>query len=228
MKAPRVVALLPMRHGSERVPGKNYRPFAGRPLYQYVLDSLLACERVAEVVIDTDSPEILNGAAKAYPNVRLIQRPPELTGGEVPMNAVIQHAVQLVAADLYLQTHSTNPLLRTATLSLAIERFCQARDTHDSLFSVTRHQKRYWDEAGLPVNHDPQVLLRTQDLAPLYEENSCIYLFTREQIVASGNRIGRRPLLFEIAAIEAWDIDDEADFELAEQLYRAQRQASKP
>ena len=89
----------------------------------------------------------------------------------------------------------------------------------DSLFSVTRIQTRLWDSSGRAVNHDPAVLLRTQDLPPLYEENSCLYIFTRSTLESRHNRIGERPLMFEIDRLEAWDIDEESDFRIAELLY---------
>jgi CMP-N-acetylneuraminic acid synthetase len=130
-----------------------------------------------------------------------------------------------VEADYYLQTHSTNPLLRTETITAAIELFIEKRGSYDSLFSVTRLRKRLWDERGRAVNHDPGVLLRTQDLQPLYEENSCIYIFDRNGLEAGGSRIGRRPFMFEIDGVEAWDIDDESDFRIAEVLYQERLRA---
>jgi len=214
----RVVALVPMRHVSERVPGKNYRLLAGRPLYAYILEALLACPEISEVVVDTDSPVIWQGVERDFPRVRLIERPERLRGGDVSMNEILLHDLSLAQAPFYLQTHSTNPLLRPQTISSAIARFLDAYPGRDSLFSVTRLQRRLWDAQGRPVNHDPAVLLRTQDLPPLYEENSCLYIFERETFLARRNRLGERPLMFEVDAIEAWDIDDEADFEIAEAL----------
>lgn len=220
-----VAALVPMRHDSERVRGKNYRQFGGRPLYHHIVSSLMACPSVTEVVIDTDSPVIMEDAAKHFPNVRLLERPPHLRAGEIPMNDVLLNDVSQVSADYYLQTHSTNPLLTSATIERGLQEFLRAIPKYDSLFSVTRLQVRLWDKDGRAVNHDPAVLLRTQDLPPIYEENSCMYLFTRDTLEARGNRIGVRPLMFQLDRIEASDIDEEVDFRLAEALYR-ERQAA--
>ena len=79
--------------------------------------------------------------------------------------------------------------------------------------------------AGRPVNHNPAILLQTQDLPPIYEENSCIYIFTRQDLLKRRNRLGERPYLFEIDAAEAWDIDEELDFKISE-LLMSQRLAS--
>lgn len=221
-----VVALVPMRHHSERAPGKNYRPLAGRPLYEYVLDALLESDGVNQIVVDTDSLVIREGIARTHPQVRLIERPDRLRGGEVAMSEILLYDAEIVPHPYYLQTHSTNPLLRPATISRAIRTFLDGFPDHDSLFSVTRLHKRFWDSSGRPVNHDPDVLLRTQDLPPIFEENSCLYLFERESFRSRRNRLGTSPILFEIDREEAWDIDDEADFGLTELLLLNRRQSA--
>jgi CMP-N-acetylneuraminic acid synthetase len=128
---------------------------------------------------------------------------------------VLAYDTGQVAADFYLQTHSTNPLLRAETISSAIRTLLAAYPAYDSLFSVTRWQTRLWDQLGRPINHNPAILLRTQDLPPVYEENSCIYIFKRETLLARRNRLGERPYLFEVDPAEAWDIDEEIDFQIA-------------
>lgn len=216
---PRIVALVPMRHSSERVPGKNYRPLGGRPLFHHIVSTLRAVPEIDQIVIDTDSELIRADAAVSFPDVRMIERPENLRAGTVPMNDVLLHDTGLVDADLYLQTHSTNPLLRASTISAAIGQFVNDGPDHDSLFGVTRLQTRLWTADGLPLNHDPAVLVRTQDLEPLFEENSCIYLFTRELLIERGTRIGARPMLYEIPRDEAWDIDEEIDFDVVGALF---------
>ena len=214
-----VVAFVPMRHRSERVPGKNYRPFNGVPLFHRIVSTLLAVERITTVVIDTDSPTVKELTAATFPSVEVIDRPAHLLGGHVAMTEVLRYDAERVPSDWYLQTHTTNPLLRPGTIEAALDRMEGDGGDHDSLFSVTRWQTRLYAADGTPINHDPDVLLRTQDLPPVYEENSNLYLFTAEQI-ATGRRIGKRPILFEIDPLEAVDIDVEADFVLAEALDR--------
>lgn len=215
-----VTALVPMRHHSERVPGKNYRMFAGRPLYHHIVGTLLQCPAVTQVVIDTDSPFILADAPRHFPTVRLLERPEHLRDGSIPMNTILLHDVSLIESEFYLQTHSTNPLLSAETINRALATFEEKRASHDSLFGVTALHTRLWDGEGRPMNHDPRRLLRTQDLQPVYEENSCIYVFSGRLLRETANRIGSRPLLFEIKRREAVDIDEELDFIMAEFLYR--------
>jgi CMP-N-acetylneuraminic acid synthetase len=213
-----LIALVPMRHHSQRVPGKNYRPLADKPLYQHIIETLLAVPEVSMIVVDTDSQQVMDGLRRDFPQVKVIDRPERLRADAIPMNEILLHDTSQVKADFYLQTHSTNPLLRPETVSKAIQTFLADYPAHDSLFSVTRLQTRLYDQHGQALNHDPNILLQTQDLPPVYEENSCLYLFTRENLSRRRNRLGERPLMFEIDADEAWDIDDELDFAITDFL----------
>jgi len=218
-KSYKIVALVPMRQHSERIPGKNYRNFAGRPLYHFIVLSLSNCPLINQIVIDTDSRVIMEDAIRHFPHVQLIERPEHLRDGRVPMNEVLIYDTSVVKADYYLQTHSTNPLLRSETITKALRLFLENVSLYDSLFSVTRLQVRLWDTNGKAINHDPHVLLRTQDLPPVYEENSCLYIFSGEKLRERHNRIGEKPLMYEIDRAEAWDIDEEIDFQIAEFLF---------
>ena len=218
IKPKTIVALVPMRHHSERVPGKNYRPIAGKPLFHHILDTLLQVPELTRIAVDTDSPTITESLRKDYPQVVIIERPEHLRADTIAMNEVLLHSTSCLPADLYLQTHSTNPLLRPQTISNAVQALVSQYPSYDSLFSVTRKQIRLWDQLGRPVNHNPAILLRTQDLPPIYEENSCMYIFTRQTLEQRRNRLGERPYMFEIPASEAWDIDEELDFSIAEMI----------
>lgn len=158
---PRIVALVPMRHESQRVPGKNYRVFNGRPLYHWIVRSLLGCPLISQVVIDTDSPFIMEDGKKHFSKIRILERPEQLRDGNIPMNEVLLYDTYQVEADYYFQTHSTNPLLRTETISQALELFLRNQSVYDSLFSVTRVQVRLWDSLARAINHNPAILLRT-------------------------------------------------------------------
>jgi CMP-N-acetylneuraminic acid synthetase len=204
-----------MRHHSQRVPGKNYRPLVGRPLYQHILETLLAVPEIGGILVDTDSPPIIEGLRRDFPQVQVIDRPKHLCADTIPMNEILLYDTSQVEADFFLQTHSTNPLLRPETISKAIQAFLTDYPAHDSLFSVTRFHTRLYDQAGKALNHDPNILLQTQDLPPVYEENSCLYIFSRANLSRRLNRIGDRPLMFEIDPAEAWDIDEEIDFDIA-------------
>jgi CMP-N-acetylneuraminic acid synthetase len=220
----KLVALVPMRHHSQRVPGKNYRMLAGKPLFHHVIETLLAVPQVTEVVVDTDSTPVMNGLRQLFPQVQIIERPEHIRADDVPMNDILLYDTERLQADFYLQTHSTNPLLKPETISRAIQLLLTNYPAHDSLFSVSRLQTRLYDQHGNAINHDPTVLIQTQDLPPVYEENSCLYIFTRDNLVRRRHRIGEKPLMFEMEADEAWDIDEELDFAVTDFLLRRKSQ----
>lgn len=220
---PRITALVPMRHHSQRVLQKNYRILDGKPLYQHILATLNAVPEIAEVVVDTDSPVIIAGLRQSFPAVRVIDRPVELRADDISMNTILKYDISQVPSDFYLQTHSTNPLLKAETISRAIQAFLSAYPRNDSLFSVTRLQTRLYDKDGKALNHDPRVLIQTQDLPPVYEENSCLYLFSAATLAKNGTRIGDNPIFFETNPEESWDIDEEIDFKMVELMIKARR-----
>lgn len=209
-----------MRHHSQRVPGKNYRPLAGKPLFQHILETLQAVPEIDTVIVDTDSEPVMDGVRRLFPDVKLIARPEHLRADDIPMNDILLYDTAQVQADFYLQTHSTNPLLKAETISRGIQSLISNYPKYDSLFSVTRLQTRLYWQDGRAINHNPLELLQTQDLPPVYEENSCIYVFTRKNLERKKHRIGDSPLMFEINADEAWDIDEELDFEIADFLMK--------
>ena len=209
-----------MRHHSQRVPGKNYRILAGKPLFHHIIEMLLAVPEITQVVVDTDSDPVMDSLRADFPQVKIINRPENLRGDDVSMNDILIYDTEQVQADFYLQTHSTNPLLKQETVSRAIQSLTTNYPNYDSLFSVTRLQTRLYDQHGRAINHDPSVLIQTQDLPPVYEENSCLYIFTRENLLKRHHRIGEKPMMFEIDADEAWDIDEELDFAITDFLLR--------
>ncbi|WP_236688514.1 acylneuraminate cytidylyltransferase family protein [Flavobacterium akiainvivens] len=216
-----------MKGNSERVPNKNLRDFAGKPLYHRTMEVLLGSKYIDKVIVNTDS-EVIKNDLKTFFNDRviIINRPDEIIGDMVSMNKVIECDVTTEAADIYLQTHSTNPLLKTESVDAAIEKMFEFAKTgeYDSIFSVTKMQTRLYKADGSPFNHNPEELLRTQDLEPLFEENSNFYIFTKNSFFNAGEkRIGLKPFMFEIDKIEAVDIDEPEDFIIAESLYKLLR-----
>ena len=217
----KLTALLPMKGNSERVPNKNMRSFDGAPLYHAVMMSLLASRYIDKVAINTDSVIIADDAKKHFGDkVVIIDRPVSIQGDFVSMNDIIEYDLGQLEGEHFLQTHSTNPLLRAETIDSAIEVYFKGLDTFDSVFGVTKVQTRFYDKDAKPVNHNPQELLRTQDLEPLYEENSNFYIFSIEAFTnADKKRIGLKPQIFEVNKLEAVDIDEPEDFKLAELLH---------
>lgn len=220
-----IVALLPMKGHSERVPNKNLKSFAGKPLYHAIVKTLQNCKSISNIIINTDSEEIKKDAKDTFGDFIIIHdRPKEICGDFVSMNEIIKYDILQHGGEHFLQTHSTNPVLQANTLQTAIETYFANLANNDSLFSVTKWQTRLYWQDGSPVNHNPAELLRTQDLPPVFEENSNFYVFSKTSFENAGSkRIGKNPQMFEVNKIEAVDIDNPEDFMIAEQLYNLER-----
>lgn len=213
-----IIALLPMKANSERVRGKNFREFSGKPLFRWMLDTLLAVKEIDQVVINTDARSILeqNGLVDSE-RVLIRDRRAEICGDLVSMNLVLEDDVSNIDANIYLMTHTTNPLMSADTIRRALKSFksAQAEKIADSLFTVDKIQTRFYRADCSAVNHDPDNLVRTQDLEPWFEENSNLYIFTRDSFLIRNARIGRHPMMFESPQFESIDIDTPDDWDFA-------------
>ena len=213
-----IVALLPMKAHSSRVSGKNFRHFCGKPLFRWILDTLLSVDEIDKIVINTDARDILaKSGLSETERIMIRDRKPEICGDDISMNLVLADDVSCVPADLYLMTHTTNPLLSAGTVRKALDVFQEgnAAGSADSLFTVDKVQARFYRADGSAVNHDPDNLLPTQSLEPWFEENSNLYIFTRESFAKTKARIGKKPLMFETPSFESIDIDTPQDWDFA-------------
>ena len=211
MKNKKVTALVPMKGHSERVPNKNIRELNGKPVCHWILESISQSKYIDEVIINTDSPKIKEIVA-SFDFVKVIDRPAYLLGDKVSIQPLIAHAIEYAKHEIILQTHSTNPLLKTETIDSAIKTYFENNEEHDALFSVTPVQQRFYFKNRKAVNHDPQNLIQTQLLEPLFHENSCIYIFSKDVNRKVKNRLGNNPFFFEMDNLEAADIDEWHDF----------------
>lgn len=222
----KTIAIVPVRHFSQRVPGKNYRLLGQKPLYYYILDTLVH-SNVDQVFIDTDSEIISQGINELFLNnntnnkIIILRRPDDLCGVKISMNQIIISILERIKDQIddhtiILQTHVTNPFVRTNTVNQALSDFNKYHP--DTLLSVNAIQKRLWETNKQPLNHNPDILLQTQDLPVLYEENSCLYIFRAKTIDQYQNRIGPDRYFFEMNHLESWDIDTEEDFHLAQAI----------
>ena len=221
----KVVALLPMKGTSERVPNKNLKIFNGKPLYHIVMNTLLKSKFIDLIIVNTDSEFLKSDIEANFKNkVKVVDRNHEVCGNYVSMNKVLEQDISSINSEIYIQTHSTNPLLKVETIDNAIEKMITSLKTkeNDSVFAVSRTQKRFYNKDSKPMNHDPKMLV-TQHLEPIFEENSCFYIFTQKSFLNNESRIGENPFMYEIDKIESTDIDEPEDFIIAEALYKLLR-----
>ena len=226
---PSVSVIIPIRTGSQRVPQKNTRSFAGirGGLTALKLRQLATTSGLAEIVVDTDEPSIhdivdsleLNAAQRSL--IKITERDPWYARNETSTDDLIGYLAGKVTGDILLWTHVTSPLVDGPIYQTAIARYRAAlAEGYDSLMTVTRLQEFIWD-SGKAVNYDYERVKwpRTQDIVPWFFINSAIFIYDAKLAVARKNRIGDRPFMMELNKTEGWDVDWPEDFQVAELLY---------
>ncbi len=224
----KICLIIPIKHKSTRVPGKNFRLFNGIPLFEVILQKVLNCKCITNIVIDTNSDIVKNTLKEKYKNTNIIlyDRPEHLWDGDTPTNVLLENVINDLNLDydFYLQTHVTNPLLKISTIENCISKYIDnLKLGYDSLFTVKQLKTRLYKNNKNKVealNHNPNELIPTQDLEPLFEENSCLYIFTKSTLINRKHRIGNNPYMYIMDDIESSDIDIETDFLIAEVLHK--------
>ena len=208
----KTIALIPIKFNNRRLPGKNIKPLGGRPLMQYIQETLLQVKGIDEIYVYCSDEGV-----KEYllPGVCYLQRPQSLDQDSTKINEVLASFAQAKKADLYLLTHATAPFIKAESIQKGID--AVKSGNYDSAFAVIRQQDFLWQN-GKPLNYDLSAIPRTQDLEPIYRETCGFYLYTYRQIMGQNRRIGDKPYFVEVSEIEAVDIDEQEDFDLAEAI----------
>ena len=219
-----VNVFLPMRAGSERVPKKNTKTFAGTEggLCKIKLEQLLSCELIRIVYVSTNDPDVMqisNGFNSK--KIKVISRPHELASSTASTDDLIKYVPEIMPDGHILWTHVTSPFIGPDVYYQIIETYLQNLESFDSLMTVTKVQKFIWNDSA-PVNYDRSVEKwpRTQTIDPLWEVNSGVFIASKEIYEKKLDRIGDKPYLFKLSDEIAFDIDWLPDFRMAEAMYR--------
>ena len=207
-----ITALVPIKRNSQRIPNKNFLEINSKPVFFWIIDNLLNSKFVDEIVINYDDDFTVQEVSKYFDSIKFCKRPDELLGDDVSMNKIIESSLDECTNQTILQVHTTSPLLKATTIDKAIKFHLYKKQ---DIFSVNKLQERFYDRNLTPINHDINNLVQTQDLEPLYVENSALYIFTKENFKKHRNRINNESDIFEISFPENIDIDNFEDFELA-------------
>ena len=229
---PPVHVVLPCRAGSQRILNKNTREFAGNPdgLLGVKLDQLAKCKNVASVVVTTDDPLVMEITQKyqsafSIP-VHVIPRPAALAASG-NLDDFVAYVPTIVDPGVVCWTHVTSPFFGSQDLDDAIAAYWRevTNGAFDSLMGVTRIQTFLWNHEGQCISHDRAAVKwpQTQDLDPIYEVNSSVFMIEREAMIAKTDRIGDKPYLLETNSLASFDIDWPENFEMAEKLMELQR-----
>lgn len=214
MAKKKLVAFIPVKLNNERLPGKNTKSFSnGEPLITYILRTLSRVSDLDEIYVYCSNEEI----CKYLPsNVKFLKRDAYLDLSTTPFNDVLTSFSELVDSDIYILTHATAPFLSKESFEKGIAAVLSGE--YDSALSVEKMQEFLWKD-GHPFNYRPDNIPRTQDLEPYYIETCGMYIYIRDLIKKERRRIGHKPFMVEVSKIEATDINNPDDFEVADALY---------
>lgn len=205
----KVVAFVPIKLNSQRLPHKNILPIAGHPLCWYICNSLVQTRGIDEVYVYCSDEEVTKYLP---PDVQFKQRDKWLDGDLVKGFDIYRNFIAEVNADVYVLAHTTSPFIRTSSIENALEHVLSGKN--DSAFSAERIQTFAWYK-GKPINYDLNDVPRTQDMEPIWVETSAFFMFRKEIFTVHRRRIGFTPYIQEVSGIEAVDIDERKDYELA-------------
>ena len=216
----RLIAIIPARGGSRRLPGKNLRPLAGVPLLAHTVRQARAAERIETVYVSTDDDAVASVAEDHGASV--VRRPPDLATDTASSESALLHALDAIEAqgaavpEAVVMPQCTSPLRAEGDIDNAIRTF--EDDGADSLFSACPNQRFLWRRGAggaVPVNYDYRNRPRSQDFGQ-FQENGSIYVTRTALLRETGNRLGGRISIYEMAPWSAFEIDDENDFALVE------------
>lgn len=208
----KIVALVPIKLNSQRVPHKNILPIGSHPLCWHVVNSLLHTENIDDVYVYCSDEEI----TKYIPSEAIfLKRDKALDSDEVKGFTIYKSFIENVDADIYVLAHTTSPFIKVSSIQNALDHVISGE--YDSAFSAERVQTFSWYK-GKPINYDLNDVPRTQDMEPIWVETSAFYIFKKEIFTKHHRRIGYKPYIQETSGIEAVDIDEPQDYEMAKKF----------
>ena len=212
----KTVAFVPIKLNSQRLPHKNVLPIAGHPLCWHLCNTLNQVKGIDEVYVYCSDP-----AVKQYipGETKFLQRPERLDGDLVKGFEIYSEFIRTVDADVYILAHTTSPFIKVSSVQTALDHILSGEN--DSAFSAERIQTFAWYK-GSPVNYGLNDVPRTQDLEPVWVETSAFFMFRKEIFTVHNRRIGYHPYIQEVSGIEAVDIDEKKDYDMACMLAKAE------
>lgn len=208
----KVVALVPIKLNSQRLPHKNILPILGKPMCYHMVDSLVQAKNIDEVYVYCSDPKVTEYIPEG---AKFLQRDKKLDQDLVKGFEIYRSFIDTVDADVYVLAHTTSPFTKTETIENALSHILSGEC--DSAFSAERIQTFAWYQ-GKTINYDLNDVPRTQDMEPIWVETSAFYMFKKEIFTEHNRRIGFHPYIQEVSGIEAADIDTKQDYDFAVEM----------
>lgn len=215
----KTTAVIPVRKGSQRVPDKNLRPFAGTTLLENKIKSLLQVPEIDEIVVNTNSEAAIEFVEIEYADtkVRAQRREEYYASSQCSGSEFFKHLGEVTDTDIFIYAPCTSPFVKPETVSKCIKQFIEHPE-YDCLATVSSIKEFMWLD-GKAINYDPQHAPNSQNLPDIVALNFGVTVVKREALIANSNIIGKNPQFVLTSDIEAIDIDTPLDFYIAEQIY---------
>lgn len=215
----KISALVAARSGSQRVPNKNIRPFAGSTLLDIKIEQLKRIPNINEIVVNSNDPEILSIAKKH--EVKVCLRDQYYASNTVSMSEVYKNMAENMDCDVIVYANCTNPIIKDKTIFDIVEYYKEHNAEYDSVNSA-HLIKEFMFRNNKPINYDLKHQPRSQDLPEISALNFAVNVLSKETMISCMNVVGNTPFIYNINSVEATDIDDPLDFFIAEELYRSE------
>ena len=217
-----MIALIPARAGSQRLPGKNLRPLAGHPLLAYAIVTAQRAHSVSRVIVSTEDDEIA-GVAVGY-GAEVIERTPIYADHDSPDIDWVREVVVEAHAEHYALLRCTSPFRTSETIERAHRRFLEARcDSLRAVELVEQHPGKMWwylsSQRMVPLHPAWEGWSRpTQTLPPIYIQNASLEIFHRDTILKLGTLSGHDVCPFVCPPPEGYDLNTMKDWAYAERM----------
>lgn len=223
LPAMKTLAIVPARGGSKGIPRKNLALLSGRPLLLHTLEAARRAPSVDRVVVSTEDGEIARTAREA--GAEVVERPAELAGDDASSESALLHVLDTLhekdgyEPDRVVFLQATSPRRRGDDVERALEHF--ERTGADSLFSASRVHGFVWRRRGgelEALTYDPADRRRRQEIGEDFLENGSIYVTKPWVLRELGNRLGGRVEVYEMDALDSFQVDEPGDLALLERL----------
>lgn len=210
----RVVAVVPVRKGSVRVPNKSMRPFGETTLLKRKIQKLKKVKNLTKIIVSSDGEGILQTAFEL--GVDIHKREPYFADSSCSGTDFFKNLASSINSDVLVYTPPTSPFIEPETIEEAISRYMK-EDDFDSVATVHPVKHHMWID-GHPLNYDISSSPNSQDLPEIFRITYGVCVNSNDNILKCGNVVGKSPCFMEIGEIEAVDIDTMMDFSFAEYL----------
>jgi YrbI family 3-deoxy-D-manno-octulosonate 8-phosphate phosphatase len=215
------IAFIPVRCGSKSIPFKNIKPFCSKPLVYWNVAALQHSAHIDRVVVATDCDAIADvvnsfGFSKVEVYWRSAANASDTASTESVMLEYIEATPTLLPSDVFLLVQATSPLTETKHFEEALERYHTQK--LDSMLSVVRIKRFFWNENGTPKNYDFYNRPRRQDFEGDLMENGAFYVHTINGILKHRCRLGDKVGVYEMPEHTAVELDEPHDWLVAEAL----------